>query len=100
MGPSRLGPLLNRPLRDKCSQQRSPSQANAGPKNQRWSRHVLHRRPDIFRESFPTPGDAGRFIGWGVVETVEGTALAAIDAVERWTELGFGVRPDFVAGGA
>src|SRR6185436_15124761 len=33
-------------------------------------------------------------------ETVEGAALAAIDAVERWTELDFGVRPDLVAGGA
>jgi hypothetical protein len=47
-----------------------------------------------------TPGDAGRFIGWRVVETVEGAALAAIDAVERWTELDFGVRPNLVAGGA
>jgi len=36
----------------------------------------------------------------GVVETVEGAALAAIDAVERRTELDFGVRPDLVAGGA
>ena len=58
----------------------------------------LHRRADIFGESFLTPGDAGRFIGWRVVETVEGAALAAIDAVERWTELDFGVRPDLVAG--
>src|SRR5262249_21412904 len=67
---------------------------HAGP------RHVLHRRADIFGESFLAPRDAGRFIGWGVVETIEGAALAAIDAVERWTELDFGVRPDFMAGGA
>jgi hypothetical protein len=29
-----------------------------------------------------------------------GAALAAIDAVERWAELDFGVLPNFVAGGA
>ena len=50
--------------------------------------------------SFLAPRDAGRFIGWGVVETLEGAALAAIDAVERWAELDFGVLPNFVAGGA
>src|SRR5215471_19213670 len=44
--------------------------------------------------------DAGRFIGWGVVETLEGAALAAIDAIERWAELDFGVLPNLVAGGA
>src|SRR5262249_22856648 len=38
--------------------------------------------------------------GWRVVETLEGAALAAIDAVERWAELDFGVLPNFVAGGA
>src|SRR5262249_36865033 len=64
------------------------------------ARHVLHRRADIFGESFLAPRDAGRFIGRGIVETVEGAALAAIDAVERGTELDFGVRPDLVAGGA
>src|SRR5262245_61036945 len=50
--------------------------------------------------SLLAPGDAGRFIGWGVVETLEGAALAAMDAVERWAELDFGVLPDVVAGGA
>src|SRR4029077_13237034 len=64
------------------------------------ARHFLHRRADIFGESFLAPGDAGRFIGWRVVETVGGAALAAIDAVEPWAELDFGVRPDLVAGGA
>src|SRR5262249_25198989 len=64
------------------------------------ARHVLHRRADIFGESFLAPRNAGRFIGWGVVETVEGAALAAIDAVERGTELYFGVWPDLVAGRA
>jgi len=49
---------------------------------------------------FLAPGDAGRFIGWGVVETLEGAALAAIDAVERWAELDFGVLPNLVAGRA
>src|SRR5215510_8736495 len=55
---------------------------------------------DGFGESFLAPGDARRFIGWGVVETLEGAALAAIDAVERWAELDFGVLPNLVAGGA
>jgi len=36
---------------------------------------------DGFGESFLAPGDARRFIGWGVVETLEGAALAAIDAL-------------------
>ena len=48
------------------------------------TRHFLHRRADIFGESFFAPGNARRFIGWGVVETLEGAALAAIDAIERW----------------
>src|SRR5262249_6204410 len=51
------------------------------------ARHVLHRRADIFGESVFAPRDAGRFIRWGVVETVEGAALAAIDAVERGPSL-------------
>jgi len=38
--------------------------------------------------------------GWRVVETLEGAALAAIDAVERWAELDFAALPNFVAGGA
>src|ERR1700745_3107929 len=62
--------------------------------------HFWHRRADIFGESFLAPGDAGRFIGWGVVEPLEGAALAAIDAIERWAELDFGVLPNVVAGGA
>src|SRR3981189_2935015 len=33
MGPPRPGPLLNRPVGDKCSQRGKPSQANRGPKN-------------------------------------------------------------------
>ncbi len=33
MGPSRPGPLRNRPVGDKCSQRGKPSQANRGPKN-------------------------------------------------------------------
>jgi hypothetical protein len=55
----------------------------------------LHRRAD-----FLASGDAGRFIDRGVVETLEGAALAAIDATERWAELDFGVLPNVVAGGA
>src|SRR6516162_1256143 len=46
------------------------------------------------------PGDARRFVGWRVVETLERAALAAIDAVKGWAELDFGVLPNFVAGGA
>src|SRR5262249_30244406 len=64
------------------------------------ARHFLHRRADIFGESFLAPGDAGRFIGWGVVVTLEGAALADIDAIGRWGKLDFGVLPNLVAGGA
>jgi len=62
--------------------------------------HFLHRRADIFGESFLAPRYAGRFIGWGIVETLEGAALATIDAVERWADLDFGVLPNVVTGGA
>src|SRR6266487_3291436 len=48
---------------------------------------------------FPRSGDAGKFIGWGVVEPLEGAALAAVDAVERRAELDFSVLPNVVAGG-
>jgi hypothetical protein len=41
----------------------------------------------IYLGKVSRPTDTRRFIGWGVVEPVEGAALAAIDAVERWTEL-------------
>jgi hypothetical protein len=51
---------------------------------------VSHRRADIFGESFLAPGDARRFVGWRVVETLERAALAAIDAVKGWAELDFG----------
>src|SRR5262249_41650692 len=62
--------------------------------------HFLHRRADIFGKSFLAPGDAGRFIGWGVVETLEGAALATTGTVLRngadrlarpapWAGLGF-----------
>src|SRR5262249_31303272 len=67
---------------------------HAGP------RHLLHRRADIFGEGFLAPGDAGRFVGRGVVESLESAGLATVDAVERGTELGFGVRPNVVTGGA
>src|SRR5215470_1370271 len=43
------------------------------------ARHFLHRRADIFGESFLAPGDARRFVSWRVVETLEGAALAAIE---------------------
>ena len=32
LGPPRPGPLLNRPVGDKCSKRGKPSQANRGPK--------------------------------------------------------------------
>src|SRR5262249_45755487 len=64
------------------------------------ARYVLHRRADVFGEALVAPGDAGRFVGWGVVEPVEGAALAATDAVERWAELDFGSLSNFVTGGA
>src|SRR6188768_4336675 len=38
VGPPRPGPLLNRPLGDKCSNPGKPSQANRGPKNRGRSR--------------------------------------------------------------
>src|SRR6516165_10035162 len=50
--------------------------------------------------SFLAPGDARRFVGWRVAETLERAALAAIDSVKGWAELDFGVLPNFVAGGA
>ena len=39
------------------------------------ARHFLHRRADIFGEGLLAPGDAGRFIGWGVVEPLEGACV-------------------------
>src|SRR6187399_1896178 len=39
VGPPRPGPLLNRPLGDKCSNPGKPSQANRGPKNRGRSAH-------------------------------------------------------------
>jgi len=36
----------------------------------------------------------------GVVETLEGAALAAIDAIERWAEFDFGYLKQFGADGA
>jgi hypothetical protein len=44
--------------------------------------------------------DAGRFVDWGIVKPLESAGLATVDAVERGTELDFGVRPNVVAGGA
>src|SRR5262252_164142 len=46
------------------------------------ARHLLHRRADIFVEGLLAPGDAGRLVGGGVVEALEGAGLAAFDAVE------------------
>src|SRR6516164_7182378 len=45
-------------------------ECHAGP------RHLLHRRADIFVEARLAPGDAGRFVGRGVVEALEGAGLA------------------------
>jgi hypothetical protein len=49
--------------------------------------HLLHRSADIFRERFVAPGNAGRLVGGGVVEALEGARLAAVNAVERRPEL-------------
>src|SRR5262249_5595228 len=45
------------------------------------ARHFLHRRAEIFGESFLAPGDTTSFAGWGVVETTGRAALGAIAAV-------------------
>src|SRR5262249_14105758 len=62
--------------------------------------HLLHRRADIFVEAFRAADDAGRFIGRGIIEALEGAGLAAVDAIERRPELDFGLWSDVVAGGA
>src|SRR5919198_6106740 len=64
------------------------------------ARHLLHRRADVFVERLPAPGDAGGFVGWGIIEALDGAGLAAVDAVERRAKLDFGIRPDVVTGGA
>src|SRR5262249_24340920 len=64
------------------------------------ARHLLHGRADVFVEGLLVPGDAGRFVGRGIIESLEGAGLAAVDAVERGSELDLGLRSDVVAGGA
>src|SRR5258707_15276918 len=64
------------------------------------ARHFLHRCADIFVEGFLVPGDTGRFVGRGVVETLIGASLATLDAIGRRAELDFGVGPNVLAGGA
>src|SRR5919201_1521373 len=64
------------------------------------ARHLLHRRTDVFVEGLLVPGDAGRFVGRGIIESLEGAGLAAVDAVERGSELDLGLRSDVVARGA
>ena len=46
------------------------------------------------------PDDPGRFVGLGVIESLEGAGLAAVDAVERGAEFDLGLGSDVVAGGA
>ena len=51
IGPPRPGPLLNRPLGDKCSNPGKPSQANRGPKNRGRSGRIYekHSSPEHLR---------------------------------------------------
>src|SRR5882757_3175979 len=64
------------------------------------ARHLLHRSTDVLRERLVVPGDAGRLVGGGVVEALEGAGLATVYAVERRPELDFCRFPDVVAGRA
>src|SRR6516165_1030518 len=60
--------------------------------------HSLHGRADIGGEGFLAPGNAGALVGFRVIEPFPGAGLAAVDAVERRTELDLRLRPDVVAG--
>src|SRR5262245_30379334 len=64
------------------------------------ARHRLHRVLDVLDELFVVPGDAGILVHVGIVEALERPRLAAVDAVERRSELDLRVRPDVVAGHA
>jgi hypothetical protein len=66
MGPPRPGPLLNRPVRDNCSQRGKPSQANGAPKEQGRSK-AIHVSEDIA---------AGREKAARVIEKLRGLRLA------------------------
>src|SRR5262245_35724522 len=60
--------------------------------------HLLHRGADILDECVVVPGDAGVLVGRGIVESLVGAGLAAIDAVERRAELHLCVRSGVVTG--
>src|SRR5262245_35827508 len=62
--------------------------------------HLLHRRTDILDECIVVPGDAGILVGRGIVESLVGAGLAAVDAVERRPELHFCICSDVVTGRA
>src|SRR5262245_4339861 len=64
------------------------------------ARQLLHRRVDVFVEGLLAPDDPGRFVGLGVIESLEGASLAAVDAVERGAEFDLGPGSDVVARGA
>src|SRR5207248_10082356 len=83
MGPSRLGPLLNRPLGDKCSQQRSPSQANAGPKNQ--GRSSPHSITSSARAS--SVGGTSRPSALAVLWLIISSYFTLIDPTQKTTSL-------------
>ena len=86
MGPSRPGPLLNRPRGDKCSEQGRPSQANRGPKNLGRSSglQIVAVKDDV---SYQDRWYGGACVEhkWGmrrmcrVAESVIGASLASLD---------------------
>src|SRR5260370_24023626 len=63
------------------------------------ARHFLHRRADIFGEGLLAPGDAGRFIGWGVVEPSKVPLLRPSMPLSGGPSLLFGAFPHPLEGG-
>src|SRR5215213_11056282 len=49
--------------------------------------NLLHRVLDVFVEGVVLPGDAGALVGLGIIESGEGAGGAALEAIERRSEL-------------
>src|SRR5690349_24747409 len=62
--------------------------------------NFLHRAANELLEHPLVPGDAGALHGVRIIEAVEGASLAAVDPVERRSELDLRLGPGVVAGRA